>query len=60
MRIALLFGVVATLACSGGGSDGPASSDGDATAGAPPNVVFVLLDDVRLDDVVGNPLVDLP
>ena len=27
---------------------------------APPNIVFVLLDDVRLDDIVGNPLVQLP
>ena len=32
----------------------------DTTHEPAPNIVFVLLDDVRLDDIVGNSLVDLP
>jgi arylsulfatase A-like enzyme len=44
-------GLLAT-ACSGGGSGPPAaSSAGDVTATVKPNVLFVLTDDMRLDDL---------
>lgn len=52
-RWTALLAVAALLACTGGPRD---------ATGAPPrpNIVFVLLDDVRFDDLVDHPFVELP
>ena len=50
-----ILGVLSVLVACGGGVPGP-----DSDPASPPNIVFVLLDDVRYDDVVDHPFVDLP
>jgi arylsulfatase A-like enzyme len=47
------------LACSSGARDTP-TKEGPARAASRPNIVFLLLDDVRYDDLVDHPFVDLP
>ena len=51
---ALLAGAVLLAACANG------SRGGVALAKRRPNIVFVLLDDVRYDDVIDHPFADLP
>lgn len=51
---ALLAGTVGLAACANG------SRGGVSLAKRRPNIVFVLLDDVRYDDVIDHPFVDLP
>jgi arylsulfatase A-like enzyme len=52
--MALIGGMAALAACS----DRPVGDD--APVGPRPNIVFVLLDDVRYDDIVDHPFADLP
>jgi len=51
----LLLAVLLAPIVSGCGSESESSP-----SEAPPNIVFVLLDDVRLDDIVENPFVEVP
>ncbi len=53
-RLALLTAVAALASCSGEGDGGQALREGR------PNVVFVLLDDARYDDLVDHPFAELP
>ena len=63
---ALWVGALLLSSCtSGPGSDRAARDNPSGTTSAEsvavrPNIVFVLLDDVRYDDVVGHPFVQLP
>ena len=52
--VALAACAAALTACTGG------SRSSGTTSARRPNVVFVLLDDVRYDDVIDHPFVDLP
>ena len=54
VRIAMLVAVTALSACAD-----HVDQAGVAEA-RPPNIVFVLLDDIRYDDVVDHPFVELP
>ncbi|HSW30301.1 MAG TPA: sulfatase-like hydrolase/transferase [Longimicrobiales bacterium] len=53
-RLALLAGAAGLTSCADG------SRGGEATRSRRPNMVFVLLDDARYDDLVGHPFADLP
>lgn len=52
MRLLFLAVLLAPVVAGCGSPSAPSE--------VPPNIVFVLLDDVRLDDIVGNPFVELP
>ncbi|MDH5588825.1 MAG: sulfatase-like hydrolase/transferase [Gemmatimonadota bacterium] len=53
-KIALVVVAMGLASCAGG------SREGAPSEGSRPNIVFVLLDDVRYDDVIDHPFVDLP
>ena len=53
-RTAVLLATMAAASCAA------ASDSGDVSQGRRPNVVFVLLDDVRYDDLIDHPFVQLP
>jgi len=51
------FGLLFASACEPAGRE---SDSYGTTAAARPNIVFVMLDDVRYDDVIDHPFVELP
>lgn len=60
-RLFVLFAALGPLSCGGGPADTPATTAAPA-ATRPPNIVFVLVDDMRWDDfgAAGHPFIETP